>query len=130
MNNFWKDYATKVKRNLEMFYSKFANKHYSGTILFEFDELEFVFEGNTYYADGSVTMTYEAENDDFGRLEILDYDIDSVQRIRVIDYDGDDVKPNSEMIKIAVEALDDTPKKQEPIHDAIVRDIDFSSPDF
>jgi uncharacterized membrane-anchored protein len=112
-----------------MFYRKFANKHYEGTILFEFEELEFIHEGKPYYADGSVTITYEAENDDFGRLDILEYDIDSVQTVSATDNDNQDIEMTAEMIKTMVKALDDTPRKQEKIHDAIVQDIDFSMRD-
>ena len=74
-------------------------------------------------------MLFRSENDDFGRLDILEYEIDSVQTVSATDNDNQDIEMTAEMIKTMVKALDDTPRKQEKIHDEIVQDIDFSMRD-
>lgn len=129
MNNFWQQYAIAVRRNLEMFYRMYANKQYAGTINFEFDEREFIFEGKPYYASGEAIIEYEAESDDFGREAVQDYTINSLHNVDITDYEGNDVSATPEIIKEIVKVIDDTPSKQSYIYEAIFQDIDFSMRD-
>jgi len=112
-----------------MFYRRYANRHYSGNVHFEFDEREFIFEGKPYYAAGEAIIEYEVETDDFGREGCEDYTIDSLHNIEIIDDDGDYVTPTPEMIKEIVKVLDDTPKKQSYIYEAIFEDVDWTMKD-
>ena len=112
-----------------MFYRRYANKHYSGNVHFEFDEREFIFEGKPYYAAGEAIIEYEVESDDFGREAVQDYTIDSLHNVEITDYDGNDVSATPEMIKEIVKVLDDTPNNQVKIYEAIFEDIDWSKRD-
>jgi hypothetical protein len=129
VTNFWKQYAINVRRNLEMFYKKYANKYYSGEIQFEFEELEFVVEGKPYYGNGTAIINYEAESDDFGRLFVKDYEIYQIHEAEATDYDGYDAPVSKEMITEIVKILDDTPQRQEAIYEKIFEDIDWSKRD-
>ena len=112
-----------------MFYRRYANKHYSGSIHSEFDKREFIFEGKPYYAAGEAIIEYEVESDDFGREAVQDYTIDSLHNVEITDYDGNDVPASAEMIKEIVKVLDDTPNNQVKIYEAIFEDIDWSKRD-
>jgi hypothetical protein len=112
-----------------MFYKKYANKQYSGDIQFEFEELDFVVEGKPYYGSGLAIINYEAESDDFGRLGVEDYEIYQIHSTAITNIDGEDVPESKELIDAMVKVIDDTPKRQERIYQAIFDDIDYSMQD-
>ena len=106
-----------------MLMRKYANRQYSGDVQFEFEELEIIHEGQKLYADGTAIINYEAETDDRGCPEILDYEIYQIHEIIITDEDHNNIEANKELCKLVADTLFDTPKKRDrldqEIYDAI-----------
>lgn len=105
---------------------KYANKQYSGDIQYEFEELEMIYEGQKLYADGTAIINYEAETDDRGYPEILDWEIYQIHEIIITDDDHNNIEPTKELCKLVADTLFDTPKKRDRLDQAIYDSIEDS----